>query len=281
MVKYQKNRENNIMAKLKAAIVTDIHLGPNRRAKLGKRAPALLEKFIKSANKGAANIIVDLGDRISCKNPEKDAERAKAVKDIFNKAAAPVSFVMGNHDVHNLSRVENEKITGSPATSWSKDEGGYHLIFFNPGADAGPYLSVGESDLDWLKTDLAATDKPTIVFSHVPLDNSSEQKDKIYPENRALHGRFGYSIMGTKVRDIMEKSGKVILCMSGHLHDDSYREINGIHYITQQSLTHLHRDHYKIPSNSWSWLELEDGKITIRRMGKSKREYNLIPRAVA
>ena len=59
--------------------------------------------------------------------------------------------------------------------SHSRDVQGYHLVFWNsavqPGTEGGFHLV--PEDLRWLEANLAATALPTIIFSHLPLDNGS------------------------------------------------------------------------------------------------------------
>ena len=261
------------MAKLRLAVITDIHYGIDDRAKLGSKAPELMEAFTKAVNrrKPLPSLVVDMGDRVSARNSEDDAMHMTSLTQHFNKLAVPVVSIMGNHDISRLTPDQNEKITGSPATHHSMDIEGHHLVFFNPVGtfkDRGA-LRVTKDDLKWLKEDLENTDKPTIVFSHVPLDNVSEtQAEKGYGE---YAHKFGYPKMGKHIRKIMENSGNVVLCMSGNIHCNRYREINGIHYVSQQSFTHQYKEKYRGPSRAWSLIDIDDDKIKITRYGKPKK----------
>lgn len=286
------------MAGLKAAIITDIHYGRDVAAKLGTKAPRLLEAFVKAANNyrgRGVDIVVDMGDRITAyqdDDPETVKDNMRTVCTYFNRLAAPVCSINGNHDINYLSRAENAAITGSPAESYSRDAGGWHLVFFNPSGDKGTggALNVTAEDLEWLRQDLAATDRRTIVFSHVPLDNVAEgraiaESEKLYddtgqevsPKNaqyrNMIAGRFGYPEQGAAIRKIMEDSGKVALCMSGHIHGNRRRDLNGVAYITQQALTHEHRKFYRVASGTYSLLEADDERIVIHLKGKVRKDY--------
>jgi alkaline phosphatase len=249
------------MAKLRAAIITDIHYGPDRGNRLGSKAPALLEKFVKAANNFKPDVIVDIGDRITASNAA-DAESAmNSVKSAFNKAAAKTHFTVGNHDIKYLSRADNARLTGSPSSSYGTDEGDFRLLFFNP-QRRSRNLAVGAHDLQWLRDELAATKRPVILFSHIPLDNVIVKKGDA----------FSYE-QGPELRKILEDSGKVKLVMSGHIHRHRHSEINGIHYIAQQSLTHAYRRKYKVPSAAWSLLEADGDTISLTIQGKIKRQF--------
>jgi Icc protein len=269
------------VGKLRLAVITDIHWGPDSGARLGSKAPKLMEAFIKAINKykNKPDGVVDMGDRLTSRRHDDALQSLKGLKDCFNRIAAPVYHLTGNHDVRHLSRAENEAITGSPGASYSKDINGYHLIFWNPSVSlAGKDgMHIEQADMDWLRADLAAADKPAIVFSHVPLDNTGH--DDLDPEalkdnpwitkdtpRAAIEGRFFYG-EGPEARKLMEESGKVILCMAGHAHRNRYQNINGIHYITQQSLTQTYQKKYRVPTHAWSMVDFEDGKITVRLKG--------------
>jgi predicted MPP superfamily phosphohydrolase len=247
------------MAKLRAAIITDIHYGPDRGNRLGSKAPRLLDKFMRAAAAFDPDVIVDIGDRVTASGAEEAESGMRAVTEAFNRAAAPKHYTVGNHDIRYLSRADNERLTGSPSSSYGADAGDFRLLFFNP-RRRGEKLAVGAGDLRWLRAQLTATDRPVILFSHVPLDNLAVKPGDAFSFEQ-----------GPEIRRILEESGKVKLVMSGHIHRHRHREINGITYIAQQSLTRAYRRKYKVPSGAWSLLEADGDKISLAIDGKIKR----------
>lgn len=257
------------MATLRAAILTDVHYGFDIKDKLGSKAPRLMRHFAKAVGKFAPDLIVDIGDRVSARSEESDRDYMQRYRAHFNEIAAPLESVLGNHDIRHLSRAENEKIMGNPSSSYTKDVGGYHLVFWNPRIrvdESG--IALEKADMDWLKNDLAATDKRVILFSHVPLDN-------LDGEETAQVTKYFFWTQGEQVRKILEDAGNVALCLHGHRHANRHREINGIHYVTQQSLTSQWKEKYRVPSCTYAFLEANDNTITIRLMGKTRTVYNL------
>jgi len=257
------------MAKLRAAVITDAHYGFDIKDKLGSKAPKLMEHFAKAVNKFDPDVVIDMGDRVSAKSAESDRHYMQEYRKHFNDIAARYECVVGNHDIKNLSRGENEEIMDRPATSYSKDIGGYHLVFWSPKVlidDDG--IDIHDEDFDWLRDDLAATDKKVIMFSHVPLDNLDGEELNPYT-------RYFFWTQGEQVRQILEDAGNVVLCMAGHRHRNRHREINGINYITQQSLTSTWKKHYRVPSRTYSFLEADDDKITIDLQGKTNKTYEI------
>lgn len=257
---------------IRAGIVTDIHYGIDVGSKLGSKAPRLMTAFAKAASLYQPDFVVDIGDRISGRNPRDDRVCMEALQTYFNRLAVPVYTVIGNHDIRFLTRADNEQITGRPASSWSMDYGPIHFLFWNPEIirnAAG--LHVRPEDIDWLRDDLSKTDKRSLVFSHIPLDHEPPAAPNPH-EHIAM--RFHLSESG-KIRKVLEESGKVALCMSGHVHRNHRSQINGVHYVSQQSLTQMHQKHYRVPARAWSWLEIFDDEIVIRLKGKVEKNYHI------
>ena len=263
------------MGKLRVAVVTDIHYGFDVGNKLGSKAPRLMDHFAKAVNKYKPDCVVDMGDRISCRNRDMDMGYLRQVKDHFNAIAAPVHHVIGNHDAKFMSRADNESITGSPGTSYAKDYNGYRLVFWNPNVTIASRegLRLTDDDLNWLRTELKNSDKPVVLFSHVPLDNDPKDYEEEVKEFSGIAGRFYYA-QGHEVRKILEESEKVILCMAGHRHTKRHREINGIHYITQQAMTSSWHG-TKRPTGAHSFLEIDNGTINVQMRGTDTKGFTL------
>lgn len=266
------------MARLRAAIITDIHYGTNKLATAGKKAARYIPLFVRAANNAGVDAVIDMGDRISHPDPDRENNLTR-LTDCFNKLSAPRYSLTGNHDIAAFKPSFNESATGCPASSYSVDVGGFHIVCWNPvhpASTPGPkvgFLVVKKEDLNWLKKDLTATGKPTIVFSHIPLDNVSELRSDDGKDD--VGARFGYPKKGATIRRIMEDSGKVVLCMSGHIHQNRERIINGIPYIAQQSWAHQYNERpYKPLSRTWSLLEIDDKEIRLTLKGSLKKTYS-------
>ena len=109
--------------------------------------------------------------------------------------------------------------------------GGWHFVALdgndkNPGNWSGYVRYVAKDQLDWLAKDLAATNAPTMVFSHQKLESDG-----------------GVANSG-EVRAVLEKSNedagwqKVYACLCGHHHSDGLTEIAGISYIHINSMSY-------------------------------------------
>ena len=258
------------MARFRAAIISDVHYGLDIKDKLGTKASRLMTAFMKAVRNYAPAMIIDLGDRISAVSPEEDEKHLKSYSEHFNDVATPLHGVIGNHDDKNMTRAEHTAMIGTPASSYSIDKDGYHLVFWSPNRYVTPDkgIFIDQESMDWLENDLAETDKPVLLFTHVPLDNIGD-------EGHCNIDKYFFWTEGEEIRKILEDSGKVLLCMTGHRHRDRHREINGIHYVTINSLVDTYREHYRVPRGTYAFLEVEGDQITIEIKGKTPRVYNL------
>lgn len=222
------------METLKLVIITDIHHGPTRYTKQGAAALPLLEKSLSQISTSGADLIVDLGDRISNVDHDADLELMREVKSAFDNLEIPKVHLLGNHDLKYLTRAENERVLDRSLESHSLDLRGRHLVFWQIdlsgqySANAAP----SEVELEWLREDLRATSLPTIIFTHVPL-NDAAMTGNFYFQNNPAEATLPNT---QAARDVIEASGKVILCIAGHVHWNNNSSIDGIRYLTVQSL---------------------------------------------
>ena len=198
-------------------------------------APERLEQFVKSAKAYNAEYIIQLGD--FCFPKSENEEFMKA----WNSFEGAFYHVLGNHDMDICNKQTIQDFWGMEKPFYSFDEGDFHFIvldlnFYKEGDEYVPYANgnyyahsksrcyVSPEQLDWLKADLASTDKLTVVFSHQSLENkdgaqNKEEVWKIFAEAN-------------------QASKKVIACFSGHDHSDTHREIDGVHYIGLNSTSY-------------------------------------------
>ena len=141
---------------------------------------------------------------------------------------------------------------------------GYHLVFWNASTKIPrpePFRA-SEEDLAWLAQDMAATDLPTIIFSHVPFSGGS-MVGNYWFQNKPDHATYPNS---GDIRTIVEASDRVILCVAGHVHWNSLHTVNAIPHITIQSLTESFTTDGE-PAEAWATLEIGSGQIRWRTYG--------------
>ncbi len=255
---------------LRLAIVTDIHHGATRFTKLGEFALPMLEAFSARVSEGGFDLVVDLGDRITNADHDTDLGLMRDVEAAFAMIDTPRAHLLGNHDLHYLSVAENEAIHGRGFASHSLDVKGRHLVFWQHDLSGafGDSLLPSPADLDWLRDDLANTTLSAIVFTHVPL-NEGAMNGNYYFHNSAPSATLRHA---AKARQIIETADNVVLCIAGHVHWNDSSTIDGIRYLTLQSLTESFTTQGEA-SGAWAEIEIGDQNVLWRAHGGDPLRY--------
>lgn len=225
------------------AFTTDWHHDPALAASDEKYYQDSLDKM--NALASALNARSDIsfvfgnGDLIDGSADASTAQTDLAdIVSAFNTINAPGYLICGNHDLVRLTKAQAHAITGQPAGYYSFAFGGVTFIALdgNYTADddeadlsvsegvASPFTSyIPPTQRTWLADTIASSPFPCVVLCHYPVYYS---------------GFFSWGLTnGAAVRTILEAAGtKVIACISGHLHDNYIRSVNGILYVSLQAL---------------------------------------------
>ena len=234
--------ESDDAGPLRVGIFTDLHAhdtdSPLDQFALTGWAERL-GSCVDAMNAWPADLMIQLGDFINARfvlgaelgDPERIPGILEAAESIYAGFDGPRYHVLGNHDVGDLTKAEFLERVNIDATSYSFDAGAYHFVVLDAqyrldGTDrenefwymqgyVSPFL------IEWLREELAATARPTIVCVHQRLDLDFEQR----------HG--GPEIVNhVEVRDVLVEAGNVIAVFHGHDHWGGYSEIDGIYYFT-------------------------------------------------
>ncbi|MCP3939686.1 MAG: metallophosphoesterase-domain-containing protein [Actinomycetia bacterium] len=238
---------------LHLALVTDIHNGRKSLTKRGSLAIPLLDRFAEFLASEAPDLVIELGDRVTDTNHESDRAALEQVAETFASLEMPRFHLMGNHDLVNLSLDDNRECLGQDLTSSSLDIKGWHLVLWQADVEmtATHEPALTDDDLAWLEADLAATDLPAIVFSHVPLDGASMTGNFYFQANP----QFGGYRNVDEAQRIISEAQNVALCVAGHVHWNNISRIDGVPYISLQSLTESFTTQGDACA-SWATLEL-------------------------
>ena len=260
---------------MKLIIFSDIHYGPEDRGwhkglkrKLTQHAEALTKKLIGKINKIKPDGVVILGDLIEDVEDHKlDKINLKKIYSIIKTIKVPYYLLAGNHDLRTLSRVDFEEATELKKWTFSKDVNGYHLVFLGLSCNGklsqndGGILKTRElskKDLDWLKSDLANNSLPALIFIHYGLAEDNMAGNWWFgknPEHALLQNR-------KEVKEILEKSGKVLAVFSGHQHWTKTIVENGISYHVLGSLTEDFDFNGK-PDGIWFMVDIDKDNLKI------------------
>jgi 3',5'-cyclic AMP phosphodiesterase CpdA len=265
-------------APLRIGIFTDLHAhdtnSPLDRFLMVDWAERL-QACVDAMNAWPADLMIELGDYVNGRfvlgaelgDPERISAILSATEALYAQFDGRRYYVLGNHDLGDLTKAEFLEHVGAEATTSSFDAGGYHFVLldaqYHPdGTDRGDefwYMPgfVPPTVLTWLRNDLASTDLPTIVCLHQRLDLEYE----------ARHG--GPEVLNhEEVRAVLVEDGDVIAVLQGHDHQGGYSHIDGIHYVTFTAL--IGRIGGKPPT--WAYVTLDPRARAIRIVGEGEQE---------
>ena len=249
----------------RVGMVTDLHYAdkPAAGARHYRDTLAKLAEAVERFNKDKPDFVVEMGDFVdAAESPAVELKYLKRVCDAFSTIGSAKHCVLGNHCVDTLTKQEFLDGVGQKESFYSFDAGKTHFVVLDGcfRADGKPYgrknskwddANLPAAQVDWLRDDLQATDKKTIVFVHQRLDNIKQHAVK----NAA------------DVRKVLEQSGKVRAVFQGHSHKNDYQEIAGIHYCTLVAMV----EGSGAENSGYSLLEIaDDGGIRIEGFRKQK-----------
>ena len=226
---------------LRFGVVTDLHYADIDAAgtRSYRESDDKLAECVQVLNAKGAAFLVELGD---FKDQDRAPDEARTLKyletieSVFAGFKGPRYHVLGNHDTDSLSKAQflaaapNTGIVPN-ATRYAFVSGGVRFVVLdaNHKADGSDYdhgnFNWTDSNIDapqvaWLAKTLGASAEPVIVLVHQQLDGTGDY----YVKNAA------------EVREVLEKSGKVIAVLQGHRHEGGFSTINGIPYFTFKGL---------------------------------------------
>ena len=223
---------------VRIAVVADIHHGTPSMTKRGDAALPLMEEFARYAADMGAEMVLDLGDRISDIDRDTDLRLEREVAEAFRAVAVPVHHINGNHDRDFLSVADNADILGQTLEHEVIDAGDWQILLWR--ADSKIHrgeplvgFHLPEPDLLWLTRRIHAATKPTLVVSHVPVSGHAQTGNYYFERNP----QFSTYPQADRVRAVLAQARVPVVCLAGHVHWNTVTTVDGIVHITQQSLT--------------------------------------------
>ncbi|KAA3614068.1 MAG: metallophosphoesterase [Calditrichaeota bacterium] len=192
-----------------------------------------IQTFIDSMKTAQPDFIIELGDFGT------PAEKYAHLFDIWNSFSGDKFHVIGNHEMDGgYSKQEAIAYRKMKNSFYSFDKNRFHFIVLDGNdprnnSDKGYKQFIGEKQIDWLKQDLAGAKHPVVIFSHQGLTT--------YPGGEG--DDYGLE-NGSEIRDILEQYNlqnpktRVVACFNGHTHYDFAENINGIWFITINSMAY-------------------------------------------
>ena len=211
---------------VKFGLCTDVHLPTMHDAEYR------ITTFIDAMKKEKPDFIIELGD---FGTPEPKYAR---YFDIWNSFPGEKYHVIGNHEMDGgTTREKTLAYRKMNSSYYSFNKNGFHFIVLDGNDKKNPEAKgykqfIGPEQVEWLKSELAKTTTPVVIFSHQGLS--------FYKGADEDYGVENYK----EIQGILENhnrqnpAAKVIACFNGHTHYDDAENINGIWYITITSMSY-------------------------------------------
>jgi 3',5'-cyclic-AMP phosphodiesterase len=261
------------------ALITDLHFGPEtgfggKLRKLTRCAPGLAKAFVARMNESVRpDLCVNLGDDIEDESHDADLARYRACVDLLRGSRAELVNVAGNHDTAHLSAEELLSVWAREDVDklhYSFDRGGYHFVVLHTRERKDRDVTVGEEQLRWLRDDLSRTSAPTVVLMH----HSAADQD--LTGNRWFEGSPHICLVEERreLRAILRESGLVRVVFNGHLHWNHLDVVDGVPFVTLQSLIeNLDDDAPGRPAAAHAIVHLEPRRIVVKIEGAERARY--------
>lgn len=258
-------------AALRVGLLTDCHYADRDTAGSRHYRESLdkVGEAVRKLNGLKADLMVEMGDFIdAAPDPQTEIKYLKAIDRVYAEFHGPRHYVLGNHCVYTLTKQEFIDHCDMPKSYYSFDKGPFHFIildacFREDGVAYGRQnyewtdTNISAEQVEWLKADLAECDRQAIVFVHQRLD--LDREDSV--------GKH-YAIKNApQVRKVLERSGKVLLVMQGHSHENEYRLRDGIHYCVLRAVV----EGSGAENNGYGMMHLfRDGSVRIEGFREQK-----------
>ena len=229
------------VARLTLGVITDLHFGPQASfgghlRKLSSQAEALTRAFsLHMREHVQPDLVVNLGDVVEDESPLADRARYRQCMRLLAESGCEVVSVAGNHDRVNLDAVSLRSMWGMPPAGplyRSFDRGGVHLVVLYTHERKDRDVTLDEHQLQWLQADLRATSLPTLVLMHHSAADQDVRKNRWFanaPQLCLIKQR-------KRLRCMLARHRHTLLVLNGHLHWNHLDVIDGIPYLTLQSL---------------------------------------------
>ncbi len=260
--------------------ITDVHFGPEasfggKLRKLTADAPLLCRRFATRMRESVRpDLVVNLGDCIEDESPERDEKRYRACLELLATSGCELLNVAGNHDRVHLSDTTLLDAWGRSGTlHYSLDRGGIHLVVLATHEQKDVAVSVDASQLAWLEADLAATTLPTVVLMH---HSAAEQS---LGGNRWFEGSPHLCLVRERqrLRELFARHGRTLLVLNGHLHWNHLAVMDGIPYVTLQSLIeNLDDDAPGRAARAHAVIHLEPPHVRVCIEGEERSRYEFV-----
>ena len=213
-------------------IISDIHLRSAHEHAILTELDSVLGRL----NAVDPDHLVVLGDLVEDEDPETDRDHLRAVQAALNSLGVPVTYLLGNHDVEQLSRADLRDLFG--VKRFYGRIGETNLFYLDSSAPerSGAQGAVGEKQLAFLDRELADADG-AVVFVHHPLGYRDLSDNHWFAEEPEQ------AFCGNKreVNSVLARHD-VRAVVNGHVHETAHVRHRGVDHLTVNAFAKERRD---------------------------------------
>ena len=266
---------------LTLGVIADMHIGPRalhegKLRKLSDQAGALIGQFAERMSQEVVpQLVVNLGDVVQDETPDLDLARYEEGLALLRGAGGELFNVAGNHDQINLDVATVRRAWQMPSDGplhYSLDRAGHHFVVLYTHERHEQDVRLGEEQLEWLQDDLGRNELPCVVLMHHP---AAEQDLR---GNRWFEGRSHVCLVEERrrLREILRTDGHTFLVLNGHAHWNHLAVIDGIPFVTFQSLVeNIEEDAPGIAAATHGVVRIDERWTSIEVAGHQPARYQL------
>jgi 3',5'-cyclic AMP phosphodiesterase CpdA len=259
---------------MRIAMITDVHLGPveyknGKPAKLTHHAEPLTRAFVDALSREKPDVIVNLGDVLQDEDHARDLENYTLFCELLSSARLPVLHVAGNHDQVNLSDEElcaawSKAGLHVANTHYSCERAGYHFVVLSTVWNEPNDVHLPTGQLEWFERDLAQAQRPVVVLSHQSLSEMNLTGNRWFSE----HAHMALIRERAQIRALMARH-RVVAAFNGHVHWNHVDVLDGIPFVTLQSLTeNAMPEGEPAPAASYAVVDVDPHVVHVRVEGR-------------
>ena len=272
---------------LTLGFISDLHFGvetfhKGKLRKLTRDAPKLAKAFVDRMNEVVRpDLVVNLGDDIEDESRDADLARYRGCYQVLSRAKADLVHVAGNHDTVHLSHADLRATWGpgpwdvevsARDLCYAFDRSGFRFVVMHTHEAQDVDITVGDAQLRWLAAELAEARLPVIVLMH---HSASEQDLR---GNYWFEGREHVALVKERadLRRLLHASAKVRLVVNGHVHWNHFDVIDGLPYVTVQSLIeNLDEDAPGRAAAAHAVIRIDERRTLIEIEGAERARYQV------
>lgn len=248
------------MSKVRFTVFSDLHHHP---VWFKTDAPERLQVIQQRAVDDKSDFMIHLGDFCH------DIKVARDLIDSYNNFQVKGFHVFGNHEFDLNSYQDALQAYNMSSNYYSFDHNGFRFIILDENYFRdfpGVYFHYSErnyfdhpagrdymppEEIEWFRETVFSSPYPCIVFSHATME---------YPGG----GMKDYNVLQEIIRQSQSMPGRVMMCLNGHYHVDSFNVIDNVAYfaVNSASFYWIATPHMLYPAEWYKEIEGIGNQVT-------------------